>query len=301
MSTRNLSEKSITKAVIARNKKAESARFKTVITSLVKNLHRFARDVKLTEDEWNYGIDFLTRTGQLCSDKRQEFILLSDTLGLSTLVTQLNHHSRGKETEQTVFGPFHREKAPVYAMGDNISKGIRGVPCFVSGKITDAKGKPIAGAVLDVWHSDDDGAYDVQRAEWKGAMRMRGVFKPGPDGKFHLRTIRPKYYPVPTDGPTGELLKAAARHPMRPAHIHFMVNAKGYDRLVTHVFVKGDEYIDSDAVFGVRDSLISKFKMHKAGKAPDGTVVRTPYCTLHYDFVMRPAKKAGKKDGARKK
>lgn len=294
MSTRNLSETSITKAVTERMRKAESRRFKTVLTSLVKHLHKFAREVELTEDEWNYGIDFLTRTGQLCSDKRQEFILLSDTLGLSTLVTQLNHRSRGGETEQTVFGPFHREHAPRYKMGDNISKGIRGVPCFVSGTIRDNKGKPVQGAVLDVWHSDDDGAYDVQRKEWKGAMRMRGVFKPGKDGTFHLRTIRPRFYPVPTDGPTGELLNASARHPMRPAHIHFMVNAEGYDRLVTHVFVKGDKYIDSDAVFGVRDSLVRNLKMHEPGKAPDGTMMRVPYCTLHFDFVMRPVKKVCK-------
>lgn len=301
MSTRNLSADSITGAVIQRMRQAKSARFKQVMDSLVKHLHDFARDVKLTEQEWEYAIDFLTRTGQKCDDKRQEFILLSDTLGLSTLITQMNHSSKDEETEQTVFGPFHRMKAPKFPLGANISKGVRGKPCFVSITVKTADGKPMRNATVDVWHSDAEGYYDVQHKEWKGAHKMRGVFKPDSEGRVYFWTIVPLYYPVPTDGPVGELLKASARHPMRPAHIHFLVAAPGYDRLVTHVFDKNDKYLDSDAVFGVRSSLIREYKRQKPGKAPDGSICKTPYWTVDYDFVMRPLPgKAKKKTAARK-
>jgi hydroxyquinol 1,2-dioxygenase len=294
MGTQNLDEGSITAAVLSRMRKAKSARFKKVMGSLVRHLHEFAREVRLTEEEWAYGIDFLTRTGQKCDDARQEFILLSDTLGLSTLLTQLNHRSEGAETEQTVWGPFHRLKAPVYPLGANISEGVRGAPCFVTVTVRNAAGLPVRGATVDVWHSDDDGFYDTQHAEWKGAMKMRGLFKPDANGKVWFRTILPTAYPVPTDGPVGELLKASARHPMRPAHMHFLIKAQGYDQLVTHVFVKGDKYLDSDAVFGVRTSLVKKYEKHRPGVAPDGTKMRTAVHTLSYDFVLRPEKSAAK-------
>lgn len=294
--TRNLSEKSITNAVIARMEKARSRRFKEVMTSLVKHLHQFARDVELTEEEWSYAIDFLTRTGQKCDATRQEFILLSDTLGLSTLVTQLNHRSQDEETEQTVFGPFHRMNAPEFGPWGDISEGFKGKPCFITVTVKDARGKPIKNAVVDVWHSDDVGFYDVQMKDLNGAMGLRGVFRPDATGTVRLRTIVPKYYPVPTDGPVGELLKASARHPMRPAHVHFLVQAPGFDRLVTHVFVDGDKYLDGDAVFGVRSSLIREFVKHKPGIAPDGSRMTTPWYTMEYDFVMRPLRrKAAKK------
>jgi hydroxyquinol 1,2-dioxygenase len=295
MSTQDLNEDTITSAVLARARRAKSARFKKVIGSLVRHLHDFAREVELTEEEWAYGIDFLTRTGQKCDDKRQEFILLSDTLGLSTLLTQLNHRSHGDETEQTVWGPFHRLKTPRFRLGSNVSEGVRGAPCFVNITVRDSAGKPVKGATVDVWHSDDDGFYDVQHQEWNGAMRMRGVFKPDTDGRVWFRTILPTAYPVPTDGPVGELLKASARHPMRPAHMHFLIEAPGYDRLVTHVFNNGDKYLDSDAVFGVRKSLVRTYPKHKPGIAPDGTRMTKPYHTLDFDFVMRPAKRATKR------
>lgn len=295
MNARDLNERNITGAVIARMRRARSARFKKIMASLVRHLHRFAREVHLTEDEWNHGIGFLTRTGQKCDDKRQEFILLSDTLGLSTLVTQMNHRSRRGETEQTVFGPFHRDKTPRYALGADISKGVNGRPCFVRVTVKSPAGKPVRGATVDVWHSDDEGFYDVQHAEWRGAMRLRGVFRPDRRGAVNFRTIAPLYYPVPTDGPVGELLKASARHPMRPGHMHFLITAPGYDRLVTHVFVKGDRYLDSDAVFGVRNSLIREYVRHQPGVAPDGTRVRTPFCTMSYDFVLRPLRRKGRR------
>lgn len=295
--TRNLSEKSITNAVIARMERAKSKRFKEVLTSLVRHLHQFAREVELTEAEWEYGIDFLTRTGKKCDETRQEFILLSDTLGLSTLVTQLNHRSEDQETEQTVFGPFHRLNAPEFGQWGNISEGVEGKPCFITVTVRDSRGRPVKGAVVDVWHSDDIGFYDVQRQEWAGAMRLRGVFHPDETGTVRIRTIVPKFYPVPTDGPVGELLKASARHPMRPAHVHFMVQAPGHDRLVTHVFVDGDKYLDSDAVFGVRSSLIRTFEKHKPGTTPDGATSKVPYYTMGYDFVLRPLRRRGATTG----
>jgi hydroxyquinol 1,2-dioxygenase len=290
MSARDLDERNITDAVVRRVRRAKTARLKTVMASLVRHLHEFAREVRLTEAEWAYGIDYLTRTGQKCTDKRQEFILLSDTLGLSTLVTQLNHRSRDGETEQTVFGPFHRENAPRLGNWANISSGVKGRPCFVIITVKSPQGKPVTSATVDVWHSDDEGFYDVQHHEWDDAMRLRGVFAPDKDGAVRFRTIVPRYYPVPTDGPVGELLKASARRPMRPGHMHFMITAPGYDRLVTHIFAKGDRYLDSDPVFGVRNSLVREYVHHQPGIAPDGTRMTMPFYTMTYDFVLRPLK-----------
>ena len=291
MTARDLNERNITGAVVARLRRTKSARLKTVMASLVRHLHQFAREIRLTEAEWNYGIQYLTRTGQKCNDQRQEFILLSDTLGLSTLVTQLNHRSLDGETEQTVFGPFHREYSPHLKDWADISNGVKGKPCFVTITVKSPRGKPVTSAQVEVWHSDDEGFYDVQHDDWQGEMRLRGRFTPDRDGAVRFRTIIPRYYPVPTDGPVGELLKASARHPMRPGHMHFMIAAPSHDRLVTHVFAKGDPYLDSDAVFGVRNSLIREYVRHKPGIAPDGTPMETPFYTMNYDFVLRPLRR----------
>ena len=210
------------------------------------------------------------------------------------MVTQLNHRSERAQTEQTVFGPFHRLNAPKFDQWGDISKGFRGKRCYVDITVKDEHGDPVRGAVVDVWHSDDVGFYDVQMKRLNGKMGLRGVLKPDAEGHVRFKTIVPKYYPVPIDGPVGELLKASARHPMRPAHIHFLVQASGYDRLVTHVFVKGDKFIDSDAVFGVRDALVRDYKKHPAGRAPDGTISKTPFYTMTYSFVMRPQPKKTK-------
>ncbi|NBS82669.1 MAG: hydroxyquinol 1,2-dioxygenase [Betaproteobacteria bacterium] len=253
-STRNLSAQAVTAAVIDRMKSSRSDRFKQVMASLIEHLHAFARDVQLSEQEWAFAIDFLTKTGQSCTRSRQEFILLSDTLGLSTLVTQMNHPSQGKETEQTV-----------------------------------------AGARVDIWHADPRGEYDVQKPALDGAMRLRGVFHTDAAGRFHCWSIKPTCYPVPTDGPVGLLLKASKRHPMRPAHVHFMIDAKGFDRLITHVFEAGDRYIDSDAVFGVRDALIIPFKLKRNKTGPDGSVMHRSYYHIHYDFHMRTPKSKPKR------
>ena len=294
-STRNLSAQAVTAAVIERMKSSRSDRFKQVMASLIEHLHAFARDVQLSEHEWAFAIDFLTKTGQSCTRSRQEFILLSDTLGLSTLVTQMNHPSQGKETEQTVLGPFHRESAPQFPLGADIAAGIEGKPLFISGTVNDSHGQPIAGARVDIWHADPRGEYDVQKPALDGAMRLRGVFHTDAAGRFHCWSIKPTCYPVPTDGPVGLLLKASKRHPMRPAHVHFMIDAKGFDRLITHVFEAGDRYIDSDAVFGVRDALIIPFKLKRNKTGPDGSVMHRSYYHIHYDFHMRTPKSKPKR------
>jgi protocatechuate 3,4-dioxygenase beta subunit len=234
----------------------EAGRTKEILTKLITHLHDFVRDVEPTEAEWFHAIDFLTRTGQTCTDKRQEFILLSDVLGVSMLVDAINHKDANGLTETTVTGPFHTQAQPM-TLGSNIANGPeweRGEPAIVSGTVTDSSGNPLAHAEIDVWQSDDIGFYDIQDVN-QPEMNLRGVFKTDAKGYFWFKTIKPAAYPVPTDGPVGELLRASGRHAMRPAHIHFMISANGYERLTTHLFVKGDEYLDSDAVFGVKDYI----------------------------------------------
>ena len=283
---RNLNQDTITQAVLARLADTPDPRLKEIMTSLVQHLHAFAREVRLTEDEWMQGIQFLTRTGQKCDDKRQEFILLSDTLGLSMLTVAMNNDKPAGCTEATVFGPFHVEGAPHYEHGDDVANGAKGDPCLVRGVVRGIGGEPVAGAVIDVWQADSDGNYDVQYQGLEQAQ-ARGVLKSGPDGKFHFNTIVAVAYPIPVDGPVGDMLRATARHPWRPAHLHFMIKAPGYETLVTHVFRNGDEYLDSDAVFGVRQSLVADWV-----KQGDGSYL------LDYEFVLNPV--AGKAAGSAK-
>lgn len=246
----------ITDLVLGSFAQTPSPRLRELMSGLVRHLHDFAREIDLTEAEWAAGIDFLTRVGQTCSDKRQEFILLSDTLGLSMLVTAMNNPSAPGATESTVFGPFHVAGAPEYAHGDDVANGAAGSPCVVSGRVAGPDGEPVAGAVIEVWQADEEGMYDVQRADLAQAQG-RGVLRSGAQGEFHFRTVVASCYPIPHDGPVGEMLEATGRHPWRPAHLHFMISAPGYKTLVTHVFRKGDPYLESDAVFGVRSSLIA--------------------------------------------
>ncbi|GGC90953.1 intradiol ring-cleavage dioxygenase [Undibacterium terreum] len=289
---RNLDEDNITQAVLARHAAMPDERLREIMTSLVQHLHSFAREVKLTEEEWFAGIQFLTETGQICSDKRQEFILLSDTLGLSMLVTALNNRKPQGCTESTVFGPFHVEGSPEYALGDNVAEGVKGEPCFVRGTVRDINGEPVPHASMEVWQADADGFYDVQY-EHLEAHQGRGTFRSGPQGEFHFRSVRAEAYPIPYDGTVGRMLKALSRHPWRPAHLHFLIKAEGYETLITHVFRDGDQYLDSDAVFGVRSSLIADWVWHEAGIAPDGSRVDVPFYTLDFDFVLNPVQ-AGK-------
>ncbi|WP_394780850.1 intradiol ring-cleavage dioxygenase [Undibacterium sp.] len=284
---RNLDEDNITQAVLARHAGMQDERLREIMTSLIQHLHSFAREVKLTEAEWFAGIQFLTETGQMCTDKRQEFILLSDTLGLSMLVTALNNRKPPGCTESTVFGPFHVEGSPDYALGDNVAEGVKGEPCFVRGTVRDIHGKPVPNASMEVWQADADGFYDVQY-EHLEAHQGRGRLHSGPDGEFHFRTVRAEAYPIPYDGTVGRMLKALARHPWRPAHLHFMIKAGGYETLITHVFRDNDQYLDSDAVFGVRSSLLADWVRHEAGVAPDGSQLDVSFYTLDFDFVLNP-------------
>jgi len=278
MPIRNFNEKSLTAEVLKRISRAPDKRLKQVMGSFVRHLHAFVREVRPTQDEWFRGIQFLTETGKWCDDKRQEFILLSDTIGVSMLVDFINYGKTGKATESTVLGPFFVEGAPEMNMGSSIAApGTPGESCIVSGTVNDLKGVPIAGAMMDVWEAQGDGFYDVQKP---GGMNARARFRTGADGAFRFRCVKPVSYPVPNDGPVGKMLEATGRHPMRPGHLHFKIAAPGFDTLVTHLFVKGDKYLDSDAVFGVKRSLIVDFRKNRAGEYE-----------ADYDFVLKRSKK----------
>ncbi len=240
-------------------------RLSQVMASLVTHLHAFVKDVELTQDEWGMAIDFLTRTGHMCDENRQEFILLSDTLGVSMLVDAINHRRPSGATENTVLGPFHVADAPNYPMGANISLDGKGESCLFEGRVVDGAGNPIAGATIDVWCDNADGFYDVQQPDVQPKFNNRGIFTTGADGTYSFRGIRPVAYPIPDDGPVGEMLAAAQRHPNRPAHMHFIVSAPGHEKIVTHTFVDGDEWLTSDAVFGVKASLIASMEPGDAG------------------------------------
>jgi hydroxyquinol 1,2-dioxygenase len=284
---RDFDEHNITQAVIERFAATPDARLKQIMTSLVSHLHDFIRDVEPTFSEWESAIAFLTRTGQMCDDKRQEFILLSDTLGASMLVDAINHRLPEGATETTVLGPFFVQNAPKFENGADVSGGLPGELLFVEAVIAAADGQLLPGAVVDVWQSDDDGFYDVQRPDLSHAA-LRGQFHANAGGKIYFRTIQPAAYPIPYDGPVGDMLKATNRHPWRPAHVHFMISAPGYETLVTHVFAAGDEYLDSDAVFGVKNSLIREFTCEAPGKLPDGTETSAPWRHLTYNFGLKP-------------
>lgn len=286
--SRNLSDEALTDAVLESFEGAASERFREIAESLVRHLHGFVRDVGLTEDEWFAGIDFLTRTGHITDDKRQEFILLSDVLGVSMLVIGLNNRKPAGATEATVFGPFFVAGSPHYDNGEDIANGASGVPCFVRGRVLGVDGEPVGGARIEIWQADDEGLYDVQRPGLDAAQGRGHLFSAA-DGGFAFWTVRPEAYPIPSDGPVGDLLAAAGRGPMRPAHIHFRVEARGYETLTTHVFADGDEFLDLDAVFGVKGSLIAPFVEHEPGPAPDGSVRDAPFTTMEYDLVLAPA------------
>jgi len=285
---RQFNEDTLTDAVIARLKDASNPRFRQVITSLVKHVHAFAREVELTEEEWFEGIKFLTATGQKCDDKRQEFILLSDVLGLSMMVVALNHKTAPGATEATVLGPFFAHGAPEFEYGADLRVGasLKGEDTWVSGRILSTDGKPVANATLDIWQAKADGIYDVQEPD--SEFELRGRVKANAKGEYAFKTYKPKFYGVPTDGPVGELLRAMGRHPMRPAHMHAIVSAPGYQQVITHVFVEGDPYLDSDAVFAVKDSLIGKY--HKVDSAEEARKLGmpNPFLKLEWDFHLSP-------------
>lgn len=274
-------EENSEEAVIARTSPEADARLSDIMEILVRHLHAFTKEAKLTQAEWETAIGFLTQTGQICSNERQEFILLSDVLGVSMLVDALNNRRPKGATENTVLGPFHVADAPVLEMGANISLDGKGESCLFEGRVVDLDGTPIEGATIDVWSDNADGYYDVQQSGIQPQWNNRGIFITGPDGRYSFLGIKPVSYPIPHDGPVGKMLIALGRHPNRPAHTHFIVSAPGFDKLVTHTFVGDDDWINSDAVFGVKDSLVAPFTPVSDGK----TAWRVPF-----DFVLSPLK-----------
>jgi len=284
---RNLTEANLTEAVIAAMANAKDARTKEILTSLVRHLHAFIREVNLTEAEWLAGIQFLTETGYMCDDKRQEYILLSDTLGATTMKDFVNNRKPPGMTEYTILGPFHRTDAPELPLGSNIAGDIAGEPVVVRGRVLSPDGTPIQSAMLDVWQSDAEGHYDLQMPDLEGTA-LRAIFYTDPEGRFVFRTIKPSFYPIPYDGPVGQMLIAIGRHPYRPAHIHFIVSADGHRSVTTELFAEGDPYLDSDAVFGVRGSLIVPFVRHESAAEAARLNVSTPFYTVDYDFVLEP-------------
>ena len=260
-------------------------RLRAIMTSLVKHIHAFVRDIEPTEAEWATAIDWLTRTGKMSTDKRQEFILFSDVLGVSMLVDAINHRLATGATPTTVTGPFHIHGSPEFADGANMAEGAPGVPCFVSGFVRDLDGRPIEGAVLDVWQTDGEGLYEAQRdvdQPW-----LRGVYHTKADGSFLIRTVTPIGYTIPMDGTVGELMQRTDISHYRPAHIHFLVEAPGYHRIITHLFQRGDQYLEADVVYGVKQQLIVDFNKRPAGTAPTGERLDTAFYEVNYNFVLQ--------------
>lgn len=292
-----ITEDNLTDIAIDRWSNIPDPRLREVMTAMVKHVHAFVREVEPTPEEWYTAIDFLTRTGHLCTGKRQEFILMSDVLGVSMLVDAVNHRLATGATPTTVEGPFHVPNAPEIANGGNMAEGAPGIPCFVSGIVRDLEGRPVANALLDLWQTDGEGLYEVQRdvADAKRDVNeawMRGIFHTQADGSYMIRTVAPIGYTIPMDGTIGELMKRTKISHMRPAHIHFCIEAPGYHRVVTHLFQRGDQYIDTDVVYGVKEPLIVDFVKKPAGKAPTGETLKEPFYEVKYDFVLQKLAKA---------
>lgn len=263
-----------------------SPRLREVMTIIVDHLHAAVKEARLTSDEWLAGIKFLTETGQTCSDWRQEFILLSDVLGVSMLVDALNHDRPEGSTENTVLGPFYVAGAPHYDNGANICLDGKGEPLLVRGRVTDNAGNPVAGATVDVWATNDDGFYDVQQKGIQPDHNLRGVFTTASDGTYSFRTVKPRFYPIPDDGPVGKLLTAVGRHPNRAAHLHFIVKAPGFDTVITHIFTPDCRYLAEDAVFGVKHSLIADFRQIDDRDEALRAGLPAPFWVVDWDFVL---------------
>ena len=274
--------------VIGSMEKCADPRLKEVMAAIVRHLHAAVKEVEPSREEWMKAILFLTNTGHMCNDWRQEFILLSDILGVSMLVDAINSRRPTGASENTVLGPFHIEGAPEMEMGANICLDGKGVPMLVHGRILDTNGNPLQGATIDVWQANDEGFYDVQQKGIQPDFNLRGKFTTGPDGRYRFKAVKPKFYPIPDDGPVGQLLDKLGRHPYRPAHFHYIISKEGYDPLTTHIFDPDDPYINSDAVFGVKESLMAKFKpiedsAKQAENGFDGL-----YYDVEHDFVLAP-------------
>ena len=282
-----VTEENITELAEQRWGTARDPRLSELMTSLVRHLHPFAREVRLTEDEWMAGFQWLTRTGQMSDEKRQEFILASDVLGLSMLVVQLNHRFDERATPATVLGPFFIDGSPELEHGGDMSDGGEGGPLVVHGTVRDLDGRPVAGAVLDVWQADADGAYEAQLEV--DEARLRGTFRTREDGTYCVRTIAPKGYTIPMDGPVGDLIGRTEISEYRPAHVHFFVKAEGYSPLITHLFERGTPYLDTDVVFGTKQQLVVDFERREPGMTPAGVELDRPWVEARFDFVLQPS------------
>lgn len=283
-------EEALTERVLAAYDGA-GPRDRELVQGLVRHLHAFLREVRVTEEEWAAAISFLTAAGHITDDKRQEFILLSDVLGASMQVVTVNSPARGAATESTVTGPFFVEGSPRIEIGGDMAQGARGQPCHVAGRVLDVSGAPVAGARLEVWQSDEDGFYDVQYPD--GPTQGRAHLMSADDGSYAFWSVKPSAYPIPHDGPVGRMLERTGRHPWRPAHLHFKVTAAGHRTVITHIFVPGDRYLDSDAVFGVRESLVVPFHEHGPGEA-HGRVHDGPWTSVDFDIVLAPHQEAAR-------
>jgi hydroxyquinol 1,2-dioxygenase len=290
----------LTQAVVDSIAKSRDPRFRQLMGSLIVKLHEFIREVDLTPEEWMAAIEFLTATGKTCTDKRQEFILLSDTLGASMQVVMLaqaraSAQANGRlpatdATEATVQGPYYWPGAPDRELGSDIAEGVAGEPAYYTGQVTDIEGQPLAGALLDVWSGDGEGVYDMQ-VEGQTGMLARARLRTDAEGRYAFWSIRPSFYPIPMDGPVGKMIEGMGKHPNRPGHIHFMLSMPGYAGVTTHLFVANSPYLDSDVVFGVRDSLVVEFKRHEAGTAPGGRVMDKAWWSARHDFRLAPARR----------
>lgn len=276
--------------VSGRNKNAESERLRQVMEVITRKLHEAVKEIEPTQEEWFETIMFLTKTGHKCDDWRQEFILLSDVLGVSMLVDAVNSRRPSGASENTVLGPFHVGDAPEYAMGHNICLDHKGEDMVVRGRVTDVDGAPLEGVKIDVWQANDEGFYDVQQKGVQPDFNLRGVFRTDGDGAYWFRAVRPKHYSIPADGPVGDLLRRLGRHPFRPAHLHYIVSKDGYDTLTTHIFDPDDEYLHSDSVFGVKESLIAEFKRVEDPERASAVGFSGPYWDVEFDFVLAPKK-----------
>jgi catechol 1,2-dioxygenase len=275
--------------VTGRNANAADPRLREVMEVITRKLHEAVKEIEPTQEEWLKAILFLTETGHMCTEWRQEFILLSDVLGVSMLVDAINSRRPKGASENTVLGPFHISGAPEYEMGANICLDRRGEDMLVRGRILDTEGRPVAGARIDVWQANDEGFYDVQQKGLQPDFNLRGVFTTGADGRYWFRAVKPRFYPIPDDGPVGKLLRSLGRHPYRPAHLHFIVTAEGYDPLTTHIFDPDDPYIDSDAVFGVKESLLADFRRVEDPARAREAGFEGPYWDVEFDFVLARA------------
>lgn len=272
--------------VVGRNLNAKDERFRAIMEIITRHLHAAVKEIEPTPEEWFQAIQFLTATGHKCDDWRQEYILLSDVLGVSMLVDAINSRRPSGATENTVLGPFHVDGAPQYDMGANICQDQAGECLWVHGKVTDVAGKPLQGVKLDVWQANENGFYDVQQKGIQPDFNLRGVFHTGDDGGYSFRAVKPKSYSIPDDGPVGVMLARLGRHAIRPAHLHFILSKPGYDTLTTHIFDPDDPYIHSDAVFGVKESLLAEFKWVGDLDRARAVGFDNAYWDVEFDFVL---------------